>query len=347
VADSTGVISETNEGENEYTRTINVESIDPPGYSTAWVYQSEEAVNSVAVSSQGRYVAIGTSANLETSSKIHFVDINKNLLWEYQTSYGDSPLVGISMTADASQIVAATSRIGGGTAYFLNLAGQLQSSFGATALSSISLSPEGNYYAFTYLYIGFDDQVMLREYRGNNDLWNKSIGHMGTGAVSVSANGEYIAIGAEVSIPGYHYPPIGGGVKVYNKAGNLLWEYLIDSKNHYGEDEYSVAISSDGQYVVAGSAENNGLRLFNHNGQLLWTYNTNPIQRVSISSGGNHILAATSNQLYLFDRNKNLLWTLKINDIQDIAMSSDTNTIILATNPFYTSSMVYFWKKVK
>ena len=83
---------------------------------------------------------------------------------------------------------------------------------------------------------------------------------------------------------------------------------------------YSVAISSDGNYIVAGSGDDY-VYFFDKNGNLLWKYKTEGnVHSVAISADGNYIVAGSGGTdsnlnhygyVYLFDKNGNLLWKYK------------------------------------
>ena len=88
---------------------------------------------------------------------------------------------------------------------------------------------------------------------------------------------------------------------------------------------YSVAISSDGNYIVAGSGDDY-VYFFDKNGNLLWKYKTgNSVVSVAISSDGNYVVAGSvDNNVYFFDKNGNLLWKYKTGRYVDsVAVSSD------------------------
>jgi outer membrane protein assembly factor BamB len=121
-----------------------------------------------------------------------------------------------------------------------------------------------------------------------------------------------------------------GALRLYDKAGDLLWEYTIDTSILAG-DKYSVCISADGRYIAAGNRDNDQLRFFERDQQLLWSYTTGPIEGVSVSVDGSHIVAASRDNIYLFDHNQNLLWTFDISDIEDVAMSADADLIVAVT----------------
>ena len=111
-----------------------------------WGYETDASPSCVCVSPDGSYIAVGSS------NKVYFLDRDGSLLWSYPT---DFPIVGISMTADASRIAASGSKgvvIPDGIVYRLNKQGEFLYSTKSTGVSSVSLSPDGNYFAMTYVH---------------------------------------------------------------------------------------------------------------------------------------------------------------------------------------------------
>jgi len=93
----------------------------------------------------------------------------------------------------------------------------------------------------------------------------------------------------------------------------------------------SVAITANGSYIVAGSADHN-LYVFNSSNETpLWSknLNDNDVLAVDISSDGKYIAAGSSNCLYLFDINSTELWHFNgtgngvNNDIDILEISAD------------------------
>ncbi len=66
----------------------------------------------------------------------------------------------------------------------------------------------------------------------------------------------------------------------------------------------SVSLSSDGNYVAAGSKDGN-VYFFDREGKLLWKHGGH---LASLSSDGSYIAIESENKVNLFDRNGNLLW---------------------------------------
>jgi hypothetical protein len=284
------------------------------------LYETDSTLSSVSVSANGDYIAVGSS------DKIYFLNRDTGFLWDYST---DFPITDVSMTADASYIVAGGSKgtvIPDGIVYWLTKEGKLKNSISPTGVSSVSYSGDGNYFAMTYIHwLGWQDTIAFWGYNENKWLWHYTFGRDETSAVSISADGGYIAVGGAAD-PMHN----DGGLRLYNKRGDLLWEYAIDTGILAG-DKYSVSISADGQYIAAGNRDNENLYFFNRDQQFLWSYPTGPIEGLAVSADGSHVVAASRDKAYFFGRSGNLLWTLAMNDIKDIAMSADAETIVAVT----------------
>ena len=108
----------------------------------------------------------------------------------------------------------------------------------------------------------------------------------------------------------------------------ILWKYKTDNR------VYSVSITSDGEYIVAGGWDKN-VYLFNGEGKLLWKYKTcDWINLVSITPDGEYVVAGSGDYrergsyyedecgayhtrheyygyIYLFNRKGKLLWKCK------------------------------------
>ena len=95
---------------------------------------------------------------------------------------------------------------------------------------------------------------------------------------------------------------------------------------------YSVSISSDGNYIVAGGG--NKVYFFDSAEGYLWSYTVGRgldiVTSVSISSDGSYIAATSSlSGVHLFDKNRNLLWkddSLLFSN--SVAMSSDGSYVV-------------------
>ncbi len=301
----------------------------PVVYEVLWAYEIKAGTNCLSVSSDATYIVAGSPDG------VRLLHGEGGLLWTYETDY---PIVDVSITADAKRIVAAASLgyFGGGTAYFFQVSsGEPEGTFRQdNGISSASYSPEGDYLGMAYDHgLGWYDNVALWGYNEQEWLWYKTFGRSETAAAALSRDGEYVAVG------GAAMGTDAGGVRVYNKSAELLWEHAIDTEA-LGGDKYSLGISSDGRYVAAGNRAKSRLYFFDRDqgDHLLWTYETGAgVRGVSISSDGNFVVAGNGNGVHLLDQHKNLLWSLQMSNVADVSMSSDAKTIVVGT----ANGMIY------
>jgi len=100
-----------------------------------------------------------------------------------------------------------------------------------------------------------------------------------------------------------------------------------------------VAISADGQYIVAGSVDNN-VYLFNRScSALLWKKQTNgDVFSVAISSDGQYIAAGSNDyNIYFFNMTSSFpLWSYTTSgNVRSVAISSDSQYIVAGNNDNY------------
>ncbi|RLI84130.1 MAG: hypothetical protein DRP01_08390, partial [Archaeoglobales archaeon] len=122
----------------------------------------------------------------------------------------------------------------------------------------------------------------------------------------------------------------------------LLWSYKT------GLWVRSVAISSDGKYVVAGS-DDKKVYFFDKSGKLLWSYDTGDwVRSVAISSDGEYVVVGTGYILYVggivyfFDRSGKLLWSYRTADeVESVAISSDGEYVVAGSKDY----KVYFFDR--
>ena len=208
----------------------------------AWSYATGRDISSVSLSSDGSYIVVGSE------NKVILLNRERELLWNFQTAF---PVTDVSISTDANYIVVGTLQegvISDGWLYLLNREGELLGDFETTGISSVSISPDGSYWAMTYQHgLGWWDKVILYSLVEGNWLWVHTVGGGNTGAVSVSAYGEYIAVSSGAT---------GGDeceIRLYNKQGELLWKYEIPGR--FLGRAHSIAISADGRYIVGYSGD--------------------------------------------------------------------------------------------
>ena len=131
-------------------------------------------------------------------------------------------------------------------------------------------------------------------------------------------------------------------------SGKPIWAYYVGDKGYL----QTVAISSDGNYVAAGSDES-ALYLFSSaNREPLWKhkFTLGAVTFVSITSDGAYVVVAPAYTIYLFSRDdgKWPLWRVSIpdeSDFQGVAISADGTYIAAATHRAPGSDLVYLFKR--
>ena len=205
-------------------------------------------------------------------------------------------------------------------------------------VQSVAITPDGK-----YIVAGTTrdtNTVYFFEKNSSTPLWNYTT----TGSVmslAFSSDGQYFAAGIGRGDP---------SVYLFEKNSSTpLWRYDIGSSV---ETIKSVGISSDGDYIVAGSY-NGKLYFFGRNSSTpVWIYNTGKVvHHAAISSDGNYIVVGTndisslSNALYFFERgNSTPLWSNITRDpVWSLDISSDGQYIVVGTG--YSGNKVLFFNR--
>jgi len=191
-------------------------------------------------------------------------------------------------------------------------------------ISSISTTPNGK-----YIVVGAKHGMVYLFDINENVLWNYEAGeHESTiNSVAISSDGKYIVAGGG-NYSGWWY----GYIYFFNRSGKLLWTYKTGESEYGSNNVNSVAISSDGKYIVAGGGNN--VYLLNKDGKLLWTYKTGgTINSVAISSDGKYIVAGSrDDNVYLFNRTGNLLWKYKTGGwVESVSITPDGKYIAVGS----------------
>ena len=146
---------------------------------------------------------------------------------------------------------------------------------------SISLSSDGTILAIgapynNALYNNNSNSGHVRIYKNNNGVWEQigsdidgeSPADYSGNSVSVSSNGNIIAIGASSATHHDSNRNISGHVRIYeNNSG--IWEQIgsdINGESSGDNSGYSVSLSSDGKVVAIGAPDNSDL--FNNSGHV-------------------------------------------------------------------------------
>lgn len=158
--------------------------------------------------------------------------------------------------------------------------------------------------------------------------WSYDFANDQVGKLSLSANGDFIAIGARDNL------------YFFDKNGELKWQYPT------GNWVLSTSMSNDGSYVAAGTYDK--ILYLDKFGRLIWKRDMPMDTHVSMSASGAFIAAGSSDTVYYFDRPGDLLWDYKIlPEASDVyvfgaSMSADGNHILVAesygTNIYHLDS---------
>ena len=269
-----------------------------------WEYDTGGDMN-VAISSNGKYIAAG-SAN-----KVYLFSKNSNTpLWNYST--GSNSIVSVDISADGKYIAAGSSGPENNNVYLFDRDSStpLWSYPTGESVSSVVISGNGKYIAAgSAKEIG---RIYLFDKDSSTPLWiydeelNVSALH-----ISISADGENMVAGMQGDSDCSFY--------VFNRNSNIsLWSYTSGNQHDQGSSSCPVAISADGDYIVAGSGKK--FYLFDKDrSKPLWNYDTGGSYAVSvaISGDGDYIVAGSGGhiddgalgKLYFFEMNDNQpLW---------------------------------------
>ncbi len=140
-----------------------------------------------------------------------------------------------------------------------------------------------------------------------------------------------ISSGAELIVIGGVIGENNGIIYLFDKSGRLLWKYTNP------EPFSSVAISDDGNFIVAGS-DDRQTYFFDRRGLLLWRYAADKkIRCVEISEDGQMLVTGSDdNNVYFFDnsrRIKRFAWKYRFdNSTSAVAMSKKGNYILAGSD---------------
>lgn len=288
------------------TNLNDISTPKPSGYAVTerWNDTTTATVNVVAVSADGKYMAVGTNwAAAAGDYGIFFYNTSNHdgiPMWIYDPGYSYDSL---AISADGSYIIAGSSSS--------NIATLLNSSVPApginkepiwwidhgTLVSSVDISADGKYIVAG---VGQAVYVYNNSYASTGFFTDKTNEYEWTNAtgddplhVAISSDGKYVVCGAHTS----------GNIDSIVFWNNTEYDYNQDHLPMWTYDTgiavESVAISAKGEYVVAGTGFDGGgpeLFVFNKSakgGMPQFTYDTWYILSVAISADGEYIVAGS------------------------------------------------------
>jgi len=157
--------------------------------------------------------------------------------------------------------------------------------------------------------------------------------------VSVSSDGSFVvAVGRSTCLIGYK-------LYFFNRKGNLLWSYNLESQVK------NILFSADGSFILVKTS--NFLYFFNRKGQILWSYSEfdfqlgiKSIYDISLSADGSFIAAGVQTlyddddtELRFFNREGKLLWRYS-KPLYSCSLSKD-GSFIAATG----ENVLYFFNR--
>ncbi len=277
--------------------------------SLVWQNNTGNAVQSVAMSSDGKYIAAGSGT---TNNSVYlFNGSSSNRIWKYPAG---GIVHSVAISSDGFYVVAGSED---NKVYLFNRTsgGTLEWSYTSpSSINSVDISSDGS-----YLVAGGDDKkVLFFERTSPTLLWNYATKGAIT-SVAMSSDGNYIAVGTS-SKEIFLFDRTIAALKV------PIWS--INATNAINQ----VVISSDGSYIAAGSDDHRVYFCSRSSSIPLWSADANDaVLSVSISSSGNYIAAGTANnEVYLYEKSSSSeLWSSDINNpVLSLAISSDGNYIV-------------------
>jgi WD40 repeat protein len=260
------------------------------------------SVNTMSVSSDGNYVAAGTSDSVDSSSRngsVYLVSLqSQKMVWRDITN--DTAISSVAVSSNASYVAAG----GGAEVYLFNTEGKLLWTVptGASVIQ-VAIAANGSRIAADY-----GDGIVYLNSAGDV-LWNRTFPQgVSSAGFAMSSDGKFVAYGQSEFPTGNETEGSGWGVFYLDSQGNQLWNYTEDDGA-----VTSVQMSSDGSYVATGSlysAYNGSAYYFDgRSGALLWKQPAlAAVEFLVMSSDGSHIALGGNAGLLLFDSRGTLLY---------------------------------------
>lgn len=291
-----------------------------------WSYPAKGNSPVVALSSDGQYVAIGTSewgANKNGSKKISLVNKEGKLLWSYPT---ERDIHCIAISSDGNYIAGGSLEsqsvnVNDNKIFFFSREGNLLWEYTTDYVESIAISSDGRYIAAisgpTIFFFSSDGKL----------LWSSKVKGW-LRSLAISADGKAVFVGSADN-----------NVYYYSSDGIQRWKYST------GDWVESVSLSSDGHYAVAGSRDHK-VYFFAADGKVLWNALTDAmIGKVAVSADGRYIISGVSeigdvspiqNKVYYFSQDGKAQWSSTTGGwVSGVALSSDGRYVVVVSDRTY------------
>jgi len=205
------------------------------------------------------------------------------------------------------------------------------------SVQCVAITPDGQYIVAGTL-SREDSNIYLFAKNSSIPLWSCNTGG-DVMSLAISSSGQYIVAGIGRDNQGVLF--------LRKSSSSPLWRYDTGGAIGLVRD---VALSSDGDYIVAGTYDGYLYYFGKNSSTPIWKYKTPGwAYNVDISADGNYIVVGTSNansnnKLYLLEKSSNIpLWNFTTGDpIWALAITSDGQHI--ATGTGYTGKQIYLFE---
>ena len=262
-----------------------------------WSADIECSAIGVDISDDGKYIAAGVANAGKAGDKLFFFSSESNEpLWEYKADHPGYEQTGNFYSPDVTpdgKYVAVSTGCPDRRAYLFSKDGDVV--FRSEMLTHDSpvhksaISDDGSLIAYSADHNNGQEIVFLFDDQGNK-LWSFSSQEDATArAISISANGDYVAAGTT-----------GGHVYLFSKESNVpLWKFTATG---YFTQIGDVKLSSTGDYLVAGGTTKKVYLFSRDSSEPLWEYDANTwINAVDFND--EYIVAGTGLVEYLYEGN--------------------------------------------
>lgn len=300
-----------------------------------WRYSTNGTPNSVAISSDGSYLAVGVGTGPQ-NGKVLLFDKTGSLLWSHDT---DRVIVSVAIATDGSYIAAAGYQLidpkaifyENGAIYYLARNGSLLWNYTTAPapnsgglnvpIFQIGLSSDG-----TKIIADTGNSVMFLDNHGQL-IWT----HLSSGGLShtlMSFDGTYVAT-------------VDDRARAFDSQGRSLWNSSI-----IPPVVQNIAMSPDGRYLAVDreTNPNNGtLYLFNKTGgQLRSQAFDSPPSSITFSADDSTMVVGTQYNVIAFDSNGKTLWkwtTPSGSAVSSLAATSDGSYVLVGIGAFWEQTI--------
>ncbi len=262
-----------------------------------WTRNIESGSIGIDMSDDANVIAVGVGNSGEKGDKIFIFDKEGNKLGEYKASHPGYEQTGNFYQPDVTpdgKYVAISTGCPDRRAYLFSGKGELlfeseQLTFDSPVHKS-AISDDGSLIAYSADHLQGKEILFLFDNKGKK-LWSFSSQKDGTArAVSISSDGNYIAIGTS-----------GGHIYFFSKDSNKpLWEFTATGYTPTFTQIGDVKLNQDGSLLATGGTTKKVYLFPKDSNKPLWEYEANTWV-TKIDFNGEYIVAGTGPREYFFE----------------------------------------------